>query len=307
MTPDLSIVIVAWNVRDLLQACLKSIMGSAASLSQEIIVVDNASADGTPDMLRSSFRNVLLIEPGRNTGFSGGNNLGLAASQGRYILLLNPDTIVLDSAVADLAHYLDTHPSVGVVGPQLLNDNGSVQSSRRRFPTFWTAIFESTWLQQVAPKRILNRYYMLDCPDDENCEVDWLQGSALMVRREVFEQVGGFDEGYFMYSEELDWQRRIKTAGWDIVYNPAARIIHYGGKSSTQVEALKHIYFQTSKIRYFRIYHGEAPARVLRLYLLGHYGLQFLLEAGKWGIGHKRQLRRQRLRAYWQVLLSRLR
>lgn len=305
LPPYLSIVIVSWNVRDLLRACLESIHATAPTdLSLEVIVVDNGSTDGTVEMLRKAFPWVWLIEAGGNLGFSGGNNLGLTASRGRYVLLLNPDTLVLGDALPKMLAYMEAHPQVGALGPQLLNEDGTVQSSRRRFPTFWTAVFESTWLQPIAPKRTLDRYYMRDHDDDEIVEVDWVQGAALLVRREVIEQVGSFDEGFFMYSEELDWQKRIKAAGWQIVYYPEAQIVHYGGKSSEQVIAQRHIYFQNSKVRYFRKHHGDLVGFLIRLILLSNYAWQLGLEAAKWLVGHKRPLRAERVRAYWAVLRS---
>jgi GT2 family glycosyltransferase len=200
--------------------------------------------------------------------------------------------------------YMDANPTVGVLGPRLLNDDGTVQPSRRRFPTVWTGFFESTWLEPVAPKRVLSRYYMLDCDDDTTQPVDWVQGSAMLVRREVVDQVGGFDETFFMYSEELDWQRRIKAAGWTIVYYPGAEVLHYGGKSSEQVAAQRHIYFQSSKVRYFRKHHGAATGFVIRIFLLTSYCWQLVIESAKWAVGHKRELRQARLQAYIQVLRS---
>jgi len=200
--------------------------------------------------------------------------------------------------------YADAHPDVGVVGPQLLNSDGSVQSSRRRFPTLMTGLFESTWLEPLAPRDVLRRYYVLDQPDDAIQEVDWLFGACFLVRRKVIEQVGALDEGFFMYSEEMDWCRRIRQAGWKVVYLPEAQVIHYGGKSSDQVAAQRHIYFQTSKVRYFRKHHGALTTGVLRVALLAMYAGQLTLEAAKGALGHKRALRRERVRAYWQVLRS---
>lgn len=323
MTPDLSVVIVSWNVRDLLRECLLSLQACAragefslpgagsrtgdGSLTAEVIVVENGSRDGTAGMLRDEFAWVQLIEPGENAGFTRGNNIGMAASRGRWLLLLNPDTLVLPGALPRMVEYLDTHPTVGVLGPQLLNEDGSVQSSRRRFPTLWTALFESTWLQPLAPARVLDRYYMRDVADDEIALADWVQGSALMVRRAVLSQVGGFDEDFFMYSEELDWQRRIRSAGWQVAYYPPAQIVHYGGKSSEQVVAQRHISFQTSKVRYFRKHHGPLAGCLVRLVLLANYVAQLAIEGAKWLLGHKRELRRERVSAYWQVLRSGLR
>ncbi len=299
---DLSIVIVSWNVRELLRQCLASIQAGRGALALETIVVDSASTDGSCQMVASEFPAVRLVRQETNVGFSRGNNLGLALSLGRYALLLNPDTELVGSALPDMVAYLDAHPRVGALGPQLLYPDGHIQSSRRRFPTLATGFFESTWLQPMAPRSVLGRYYMTDHPDDLTCEVDWVMGACLAVRRQAFEAVGLLDEGYFMYSEEMEWQRRIKDAGWRVVYYPQAKVTHHEGKSSEQVVAKRHIYFQRSKLRFFQQYHGRWAALALRAFLLANYAWQMALEAVKGMVGHKRSLRRQRVAAYWEVL-----
>lgn len=300
-------MIVSWNVRELLRDCLRSIERTRGELAVEVIVVDSASTDGSPAMVAAEFPQVTLIAANENVGFPRGNNMGIAKAHGRYILLLNPDTILHENALVHMVDYLENHLDVGVVGAQLLNEDGSVQSSRRRFPTLTTAFFESTWLQSRAPQHILHRYYALDIADDQTADVDWVMGACLMTRQEIARTVGGLDEGYFMYSEELDWCRRIKMAGWRVVYLPTAQVTHYQGKSSEQVVAQRHIYFNRAKLRYFRKYHGRVPALILRLFLLLNYLAQMALEAGKGVVGHKRPLRWQRVHAYWLVLRSGLR
>lgn len=310
---DLSIIIVSWNVADLLMACLDSILASgvrvgaenaADALTVEIIVVDSASSDNTVALIQSRYPQVKLLAQGENVGFTRGNNIGLRAASGRYIFLLNPDTEIVGDALGEMVAYLDAHPDVGIVGPYTTNTDGSYQSTRRRFPTLATAFFESTWFQPYAPKRIMDRFYVNDAPDDATLEVDWVQGSALMAQREVWEAIGGLDEGYTMYSEELDWCKRAKAAGWRVVFLGSARILHHGGKSTEQVTANKHIYFQQSKLRYFRKYHGELTAQVLRLFLLANYGWQYALESTKAALNHKPELRKPRIEAYKQVLRS---
>ena len=305
VSPDLSIVIVNWNVRTLLQRCLTSVLQSPNRLAKlQIVVVDNASTDGSVPMVRAEFPQVDLIPNPVNRGFPAANNQGIAATQGRYLMLLNPDTEVLDDALSTLTRYMDANPDVGVVGPQLLFPDGRVQSSRRRFPTAAILFLESTWWESMAPSWMLERYRMLDQPDDITLDVDWVMGAAMLTRREVVEQVGGFDEGFFMYSEELDWCRRIKAAGWRVVYCPEAKIIHHEGKSSEQAVPARHIHFQRSKIRYTLKYHGCLTAFALRLFLLGQYLWQLALESFKGVIGHKRAMRWQRVKAYWHVLRS---
>ena len=222
-------------------------------------------------------------------------------------MLLNPDTEVVGDALHTVVAFADDHPRVGVVGPQLLAPDRTVQPSRYRFPTLATAVFESTWLQPYSPRRVLDRCYIRDRPDGATQEVDWVRGAALLVRREAIDQVGLLDEAYFMYSEELDWCRRIRDAGWRVVYLPAARIVHHEGKSSDQAISARHVNFHTSKVRYFRKHHGRAIAEGLRCFLLASYAWQMVIEGAKWLIGHRRPLRAQRLAAYGHVLRSRLR
>ncbi|MFQ5593645.1 MAG: glycosyltransferase family 2 protein, partial [Anaerolineae bacterium] len=223
----------------------------------------------------------------------------------RYVLLLNPDTEIVDDALATMVSFMDSQPDVGVVGPQLRFPDGTIQSSRRRYPTLATAFMESTVIQQWWPDNpVARRYYVLDQPDDAIQDVDWVVGACLMARREAIKEAGLLDEDFFMYSEELDWCRRIKDRGWRVIYLPTARVIHHEGKSSEQVVPARHIHFQRSKVRYFRKHHGRRPATLLRTFLLATYAYQIAVEVSKWILGHKRPLRRERMAAYWQVLRS---
>jgi len=283
---------------------LHSIDANRHGLIIESIVVDSASFDGSVAMVRQDFPDVVLIACDENVGFPRGNNMGMARATGETLFLLNPDTVVLDDALPVLWQYLQAHAGVGVIGPQLRFGDGSIQSSRRRFPTVWTGVFESTWLERYAPSSILQDYYVADTADDETAVVDWVMGAAMLVRREVYETVGGMDADYFMYSEELDWCRRIKDDGWGVVYLPAVQIVHFQGKSSEQASVARHINFNRAKLRYFRKYHGIWASLFLRVVILGSYISQLMLEGGKWLVGHKRPLRAQRINAYWQVIRS---
>ncbi len=298
---DLSVVILNWNVCDLLDRCLTSLRSDHCAL--EIIVVDNASGDGSVALVRGKYPQVTLIANTENRGFTGGNNQGIEAAHGRFIMVLNPDTEVLGDALDRMVAYLDGHPRIGALGPLLLNPDRTIQSSRRRFPTLATAFFESTWLQGIAPKRLLAQYYMDDVPPTTIHAVDWLNGACTVFRHEALDQVGRYDtQNFFMYSEELDLCRRVKEAGWQIVFFPEAQVIHHVGKSSEQTVAARHIYFQTSKVHYFRKWHGTGQANILRLFLLSQYVWQIGLEGAKGLLGSKRDLRRQRVGVYWQVL-----
>ncbi|MBN1920925.1 MAG: glycosyltransferase family 2 protein [Anaerolineae bacterium] len=304
----LTIIIVSWNVRELLKRALASIAASwGAHPGLEVIVVDNASTDDSVAMLHAEFPHITVIANTENLGFTKANNQGLAIARGAFILLLNPDTEVCESALHTLIDYAKQDPAIGIIGPQLLNPDQTIQPSRRRFPTLPVLFLESTWLQKWAPRSLLRRYYVKDRSASEIQSVDWITGAAMLTRREVVQQVGGLDEGFFMYSEELDWCRRIKQAGWEIAYLPTARITHHEGKSSEQVVPARHIYFQSSKVRYTRKYHGAITAEILRLWLLGQYLWQLGLEAAKALLGNQRPLRAQRMAAYRSVLRSGLR
>jgi GT2 family glycosyltransferase len=303
--PVLSIIIVNWNVKALLRQCLQSLLGDSeeSGFPTEIIVVDSASTDGSPDMVSREFPQVHLIASQENLGYARGNNTGAAAARGRYLFLLNPDTVVERGTLARLVTYMDSQPAVGVLGPQLLWPDGTIQSSRRRFPTVGSLFWESTLLGQWFPDNPYSRrYHLADQPADQPQVVDWVVGAALLIRREAWLQVGPLEEGFFMYFEETDWCRRSAAAGWQSHYLPAAWITHYEGKSSEQVLAARTLRFQRSKIRYTRKYFGSGWALALRLFLQLTFGFQWLEESGKWLVGHRRTLRRARMAAYGQVL-----
>jgi|SRR5579859_392597 len=299
---DLSLIIVSWNVREYLSACLDSIQANGGSLKLEVIVVESASTDGTAALLDERYDWVKVFPQAENIGFTRGNNVGLAAAQGRYVMLLNPDTLVIGKALARMVQILDEYPNVGIVGPLTLNTDGTTQSTRRRFATLTSAVFETPSLQPYTPRSVLDRYQANDIADTETADVDWVQGSALMARRQVYEQIGPLDEAYTMFYEETDWCRRARQKGWRVVYVGDATIVHHGGKSADQVPAFKHIYYQQSKLRYFRKYHGRLVSGLLRAALLLSYAHQLALEGAKGILGHKRALRRERVGVYWRVL-----
>jgi len=305
---DLSILIVHWNVWPLLQQCLRSIeavslpgdngirfFGPQTELASiEVIVVDNASQDAVLDELPAKFPWVNLVRSQENLGFTKGNNLAYAHCQGEFIFFLNPDTEIIDSdALWQLFQFIKHDPQIGMVGPQLHYGDHSWQNNRRRFPTRWTSFWESTWLGRCWPTNPwTERLHMADYPVDQIHEVDWLVGAAMLTRRAVLEEIktstGPFDEGFFMYSEELDLCRRIKDVGWQIFYLPDALLLHHEGQSSEQVVAARHIHFNSSKVRYYSKYFGRAWAEGLRFYLLLEFHIQKWLEQIKWLLGHKR-------------------
>jgi len=222
--------------------------------------------------------------------------------------LLNPDTEATPGALDALVDAMRARPQAGVVGPQLRYPDGTLQSSRRRFPTLELALVESTWAAARAPAALLDAYYVREASEDAPCRVDWVVGAAMMTRRAVVEQVGGLDaETFFLYSEETDWCLRIVQRGWEVWYWPDAKIVHHEGRSSEQVSARRMVQFNTSKVRYFRKHHGDEQAERLRRSLLGQFRRQLIFEIGKLLLGHKPSLRRERIAAYRTVLRSGLR
>ena len=253
----------------------------------------------------ATFRIVRLLANSDNRGFTGGNNDGLASQAGPGCSFSIPIPLSAADALDQMLAYLEAHPDVGVVGPQLRYGDGSLQSSRRRFPTLATALFESTplawhWPAERNPLGTALSHGTTWRQIEPRKSIGWSAQRCLPGRR-CSAQVGGFDEGYFMYSEELDWQRRVKQAGWKIVYLPEAVITHYEGKSSEQATGARHIRFNRSKVRYFRKHHGPLQAEFLRLALLTMFGIEWAVEAAKYMLGSQRAMRRGRLSAVFAV------
>jgi len=223
--PDVSVVVVTWNALPWLEQCLDSVRG------HDIIVVDHGSTDGTVALVRERYPDVRVIEQ-ENKGMGGGNNAGMRVAGGRYFLLLNSDAWVLDDGLDKLVEFADGHPEAAVVGPKLLNIDGTLQRSARGEPTVWRLATEYLFIRKLAPRtRLLNPLYRGDFDHDEIAEVDWLYGPALLVRRKAADAVGLFDEDFFMFSEEVDWLTRFRRAGWKVLFFPGAEVVHVGGAS----------------------------------------------------------------------------
>ena len=258
----LSIVIISWNTRDLLAACLTSLRTYPPDGDHEIVVVDNASRDDSTAMVRRDFPHVHLLENPTNVGFAAANNQALALCRGRYVLLLNSDTEVTPGTLSALVSFMEQHPQAGVVAPTLVNPDGSFQASYARFPTFVSEFLLITrlarWLSgpyAPSPRPRIN---------EPSHPVDWVAGAALLVRRAAIDQVGGLDAGYFMYSEETDWCWRLWRHNWQVWYLPAVKVIHHGGASSRQRGAASYAQLYASKVRFFERAYGPAAAGRLR-------------------------------------------
>lgn len=232
---DLSIIIVSWNVEKLLKNCLQSIYSTIKDLNFEIFVVDNNSSDNSVSMVEECFPKVKVIASSINLGFAKGNNLAIKESKGRYILLLNPDTLVLNDALIKLVNYMDDAPNVGASGGKLISSDLVGVSGARHFPNLFTEVIDHSRLSILFPKSKIFGYYWMSFWDHNSTkDIDLLSGALMMIRRKAVEEVGLLDENIFMYAEDTDWCYRIKKKGWRISFVSEIEVIHYGEKSSKQ-------------------------------------------------------------------------
>ncbi|HQA64130.1 MAG TPA: glycosyltransferase family 2 protein [bacterium] len=256
MKTKITIIIVSWNVRELLTECLKSIFNQplVASGAVEVFVVDNASGDGSTEMVKNDFSEVNLIANQENLGFAKANNQALKRAKGEYILILNPDTKLPSNSLAQALEFMTNRQTIGIMGCQLLNSDGSVQPSIRRLPTWWPIFL----LLIKAPKifkniKAVNHYLATDFDYSTEQEVEQVMGAFMLIKKEVFDKVGLFDEKFFIWFEEVDLCRRVRQAGYKIWYTPNLKIIHYGGASFTQQKLIKKQWlFFKSAWYYFR-------------------------------------------------------
>ncbi len=253
---DLSVVILNWNAENYLRACLRSIADQAHRHTIQIIVVDNYSLlDDSAQMVRAEFPQFELLALQRNTGFAGGNNIGLQRARGRYVLFLNPDTIVHEGALDALVDWMDANPRVGACGPKIFNPDGSLQASCRAFPSLGAGFFRNTPLGRLWPNNPWTRGYLMAGFDHNRASaVDWLSGCALLIRREAMDQIARgeqlWDEAFFMYCEDVDVCYRLKAAGWPRFYAPVATITHRIGASSDWAQGAMIRRFHASMLRF---------------------------------------------------------
>lgn len=264
MLMKLSIIIVNWNTRDLLSDCLSSIYEDALDVDFEVIVVDNASADGSQKMIQNQYLEVNLISNSNNLGFAKANNQALRIYSGEYALLLNPDTIVKPGAIEELVKFLDDFPEAGAAGARLLNPDGSLQRSAFPKPT----LFREFWrLFHLDGLMYLANYPMNRWSLNQAREVDILKGACLLIRRKALNELGLLDEGYFMYSEEYDFCTRLTQSGWHLYWIPNAEVIHFGGQSTQQVAEEMFLRLYEGKIMYFRKHQSNLSGVVYKFIL----------------------------------------
>ena len=231
---DLSIIIVNYNVKEFLQNLIHSIEKASSNLTKEIFIIDNASDDGSVDFIKEKFPQIKLFANQKNLGFGKANNIGLKEATGKYILLINPDTIVAEDTFEKMIQFFESNKNVGLAGCKILNPDGTLQlACRRSFPGPWTSFTKVTGLSSLFPNsKIFARYNLTYLDENQTYEVDAISGSFMMMRKEVYDKVGGFDEQFFMYGEDLDLCYRIQKAGYKVFYVHTTQIIHYKGEST---------------------------------------------------------------------------
>jgi N-acetylglucosaminyl-diphospho-decaprenol L-rhamnosyltransferase len=278
----LTIIIISWNTCELLKLCLASVARAAQPFlpgEVETIVVDNYSHDGSTTMVRQEFPWVRLIENIENIGFARANNQAIQASTGRYVLLLNPDTVVQPDALHTMVQFMEANPDVGVTGSRLLNPDGTLQPSCERFPALTRELWRLFHLEKFYSYAA---YKMETWSVNAPREVDVVQGACFLVERQVLEQVGLLDTDYFIYSEEVDLCRRIWRSGRQIWWLPQAQVIHYGGQSTQQVAGAMFLQLYKNKTLYFRKNHGWVAAQIYKLILLAAATSRLALSPVAW-------------------------
>jgi len=290
---DLSVVIVNWNTEELLAGCLGSIFRNTGALHIEVVVVDNASADGSTAMVHQQFPDVILIENKHNVGFAKANNQALRTLKGRYYLLLNSDTIVLQGTLEGLVKWVDARQQkVGIIGPELLNRDGSIQESWARFPTFWSEITGKN-------QRVRN---LID-EETRAYTVDWVGGACMLINPEALAEVGLFDERYSMYSEETDLCYRMWQHGWPVIYMARYGVIHFGGASANRMSARQLVTLYKSKIQFFQKHFGKSQAVILRIGLICKNLLSLLLTSLAWIFGARQAIKESNnITARWTLI-----
>ena len=250
----ISIIIVSWNVKDLLKKCLESLIKYGEDFDLEIFVIDNASDDGTTWMMKNDFPEINFTPNKDNAGFAKANNQGIRRATGDFVLLLNPDTEIFADTLANSVKFMEENKDCGIMGCKMIYKNGTLQPSVRRFPHFWPVLLMLLKVPRIFPKlKSVQRYLATDFDYEKTQAVDQVMGAYMFVRKEVFDKAGLLDEDYFIWFEEVDFCRRVSKKGYQVMYNPGTKIIHHGGQSFSQQQMIKNQWnFFSSALKYFR-------------------------------------------------------
>ncbi len=281
-----SVLIVSWNTRDLLADCLDSIRRSRPACVGEIIVVDNASADGSPEMVEQHFAEVKLIRAGSNLGFAKGNNLAMRHASGSMFALVNSDALVHPGCLETLSDYLDRHPNVGLVGPRVAGADGRLQRTCRHLPGLWNTLCRALALDRAFGGRgIFSGYEVPPARHAVLHEAEVLSGCFCLARRSAVDQIGGLDEQFFFYGEDIDWCRRLKDAGWKLIFVPHALATHVGGGSTSQAPLRYSVEILKATLKYWRKHHGRGGQVACHALLILHHGLRLIPRSARRALG----------------------
>ncbi|WAK00562.1 glycosyltransferase family 2 protein [Methylobacter sp. YRD-M1] len=283
---SISVIIVSWNARDYLRDCLNSIHQTGASCVQEVIVVDNASKDGSPEVVAEYFPEVRLIKSEENLGFARANNLAMEHAKGSIFALVNSDVIVHEGCLEKLAVFLDDHPDIGMVGPRVTGGDGNLQRTCRKMPTFWNTVCRILVLDRIFPDwQIFSGFEVPYSSYDKYMEAEVLSGCFCVVRKKTVNEVGGMDERFFFYAEDIDWCKRFRDAGWKLMFVPEATATHFGGGSTANAPFRYSIEILRATLKYWRKHHGIAGQIICYLLILSHHGSRLMIRSMKRSLG----------------------
>jgi GT2 family glycosyltransferase len=271
----ISVVIVSWNARDHLRECLSSVRKTADATVKEIIVIDNASSDGSSEMVAAEFRDVTLIRATENLGFARANNVALERATGTWLALINSDVVVHPNCFQQLVNYLESHDETGLVGPKLYGVDGEIQRSCRRLPTIWNTICRVFGLDNVLSRwPLFSGREMRHWNHDEQAEVEVISGCFWLARRDAIQEVGTLDERFFFYSEDVDWCRRFRDAGWKMVFVPNATAMHFGGGSSANAPFRYSVEMLRANLAYWKKHRGVVTVGLFYALCVLHHALR---------------------------------
>jgi GT2 family glycosyltransferase len=271
----ISVIIVSWNAKSFLLQCLESVLPQSSPDLTEVIVVDNASTDGSPQAVGSHYPTVKLIWNGGNDGFAKGNNIGIRASRGEYLFLINSDVVVSQGCFGKLVAYMDAHPEVGILGPKIIGSDGKVQRSTMGYPSLWNTLCRALALDSMFPSsKLVGGHLMTFWNHDVTQAVEVINGCFWVVRRAAMEQVGLLDERFFMYGEDVDWCKRFAEARWEVVFLSEVDVLHYGGASSANAPVKFNVEMQRANSQYWSKHHSRRAAHAFLLISLLHHGLR---------------------------------
>ncbi len=274
---DVSIIIPSWNAKNFLHECIKSILEDTSNYQREIIVIDNASTDGSPEMVVDQFPQIKLIQNEENLGFAKACNIGMRVAKGQYVVIVNSDVIVRKECISRMVAYMDQHTEIGILGPKILGQDGTVQRSCMGFPTLWNSFCRALALDTIFPSsKLFGGQLMTFWSHESIRRVDVINGCFWMVRQDALKNVGLLDEDFFMYSEDKDWCKRFRKEGWEVTFYPEAEAIHFEAGSSSNAPVKFYMEMQRANLQYWKKHHNYAAQICFKLISLMHHSFRIL-------------------------------